>query len=104
VALVLTALAIVLGTLAAAALARTKFFGREAISLLFVLPIALPGIVTGYGSSIWIEAWACCLGDIRFFPSRIAQPNLSRTVDDIFPLYKVLRVCNRGCTVSGIGS
>ena len=36
-----------LGTLAAAALARTPFFGREAISLLLVLPIALPGIVTG---------------------------------------------------------
>jgi Aldehyde dehydrogenase family len=47
VALVSTALAIVLGTLAAAALARARFFGREAISLLFVLPIALPGIVTG---------------------------------------------------------
>ena len=44
VALVSTALAIVLGTLAAAALARAKFFGREAISLLFVLPIALPGM------------------------------------------------------------
>lgn len=42
-----TALAIVLGTLAAAAVYRSKFFGREAISLLLVLPIALPGIVTG---------------------------------------------------------
>ena len=36
-----------LGTLAAAALARTRFFGREAISLLLILPIALPGIITG---------------------------------------------------------
>jgi putative spermidine/putrescine transport system permease protein len=42
-----TAIAIVLGTLAAAALARTRFFGREAISLLLILPIALPGIITG---------------------------------------------------------
>jgi putative spermidine/putrescine transport system permease protein len=42
-----TAIALVLGTLAAAALARTSFFGRDAISLLLVLPIALPGIVTG---------------------------------------------------------
>jgi putative spermidine/putrescine transport system permease protein len=42
-----TAIAIVLGTLAAAALARTTFFGREAISLLLILPIALPGIITG---------------------------------------------------------
>jgi putative spermidine/putrescine transport system permease protein len=47
VAAVATAIAIVLGTLAAAALARTKFFGREAISLLLILPIALPGIITG---------------------------------------------------------
>ena len=43
VALVSTALALMLGTLAAAALARAKFFGREAISLLFILPIALAG-------------------------------------------------------------
>ena len=42
-----TAIAIVLGTLAAAALARTSFFGRDAISLLLILPIALPGIVSG---------------------------------------------------------
>jgi putative spermidine/putrescine transport system permease protein len=47
VAAVATLLAIVLGTLAAGALARTRFFGREAISLLIVLPIALPGIITG---------------------------------------------------------
>ncbi|MGE0097960.1 MAG: ABC transporter permease [Hydrogenophaga sp.] len=47
VALVSTAVALVLGTLAAAGLARTRFFGRDAISLLLILPIALPGIVTG---------------------------------------------------------
>ncbi|WP_243375125.1 ABC transporter permease [Microvirga solisilvae] len=47
VAAVATILALVLGTLAAGALARTRFFGREAISLLIILPIALPGIVTG---------------------------------------------------------
>lgn len=39
--------AMVLGTLAAAAVARSKFFGRESISLLLILPIALPGVVTG---------------------------------------------------------
>ncbi|CAN5569971.1 ABC transporter permease [soil metagenome] len=39
--------ALVLGTLAALAVQRFKFFGRETISLLIVLPIALPGIVTG---------------------------------------------------------
>jgi putative spermidine/putrescine transport system permease protein len=47
VALIATALALVLGTLAAGALARTKFFGREIVSLLIILPIALPGIITG---------------------------------------------------------
>ena len=47
VAAVATLLALVLGTCAAAALARARFFGRETISLLFVLPIALPGIITG---------------------------------------------------------
>ena len=36
-----------LGTLAAFALQRYRFFGRDAVSLLIVLPIALPGIVTG---------------------------------------------------------
>jgi len=47
VAAVATALALALGTLAAAAVYRTRFFGREAISFLLILPIALPGIVTG---------------------------------------------------------
>lgn len=47
VAAVATLLAIVLGTLLAAAIYRGKFFGREALTLLVVLPIALPGIVTG---------------------------------------------------------
>jgi putative spermidine/putrescine transport system permease protein len=42
-----TAIAIVLGTLAAGALARAKFFGREVVSLMLILPIALPGIITG---------------------------------------------------------
>jgi putative spermidine/putrescine transport system permease protein len=47
VASVATAMALVLGTLAAFALAQSRFRGREAITLLFVLPIALPGIITG---------------------------------------------------------
>ncbi len=47
VATVATAMALVLGTLAAFALVRGRFRGREAITLLFVLPIALPGIITG---------------------------------------------------------
>jgi putative spermidine/putrescine transport system permease protein len=47
VALAATATAVVLGTLAAAAVHRSRFFGREAVSFLLILPIALPGIVTG---------------------------------------------------------
>ncbi|HEY7514435.1 MAG TPA: ABC transporter permease [Vicinamibacteria bacterium] len=47
VAAVATLLALLLGTLAAAAVFRARFFGRETVSLLLLLPIALPGIVTG---------------------------------------------------------
>ncbi len=46
-----TAIAIVLGTLASLAVARHRFFGRETISFLVILPIALPGIVTGVAIS-----------------------------------------------------
>jgi putative spermidine/putrescine transport system permease protein len=42
-----TGIALVLGTLAALAVHRFDFFGRQTISFLFVLPIALPGVVTG---------------------------------------------------------
>jgi putative spermidine/putrescine transport system permease protein len=46
-----TAIAIVLGTLAAIAVGRHRFFGRETVSFLVILPIALPGIVTGVALS-----------------------------------------------------
>lgn len=46
VGLVATAIALVLGSLLAFALARFQFFGRQSLSLLVILPIALPGIVT----------------------------------------------------------
>jgi putative spermidine/putrescine transport system permease protein len=42
-----TAIALVLGTAAAFAVARYRFFGRETVSFLVLLPIALPGVVTG---------------------------------------------------------
>ena len=42
-----TAIALVLGTVAAMAVSRYAFFGREAISFLLLLPIALPGVVSG---------------------------------------------------------
>jgi putative spermidine/putrescine transport system permease protein len=47
VASVATLAALVLGTLAALALARSRFPGKDTLTLLFVLPIALPGIITG---------------------------------------------------------
>ncbi len=47
VAVVATVVALVLGTMAAMALQRARFFGRDQVSLLIILPIALPGIVTG---------------------------------------------------------
>jgi putative spermidine/putrescine transport system permease protein len=42
-----TAVALALGTLAALAVSRYRFFGRDTISFLIILPLALPGIVTG---------------------------------------------------------
>ncbi|GAA4408910.1 ABC transporter permease [Quisquiliibacterium transsilvanicum] len=42
-----TAIALVLGTLVAGALAWGRFLGRDTISLLIILPIALPGVITG---------------------------------------------------------
>ncbi len=47
VASLATVAALILGTLAAAAVYRSDFFGKEAISFMLLLPLALPGIVTG---------------------------------------------------------
>ncbi|EWS64216.1 Inner membrane ABC transporter permease protein YdcV [Hydrogenophaga sp. T4] len=47
VAAMATIIAMVLGTLTAAALNRDRFFGKDAFTTLLILPIALPGIVTG---------------------------------------------------------
>ncbi|MCR4283318.1 MAG: ABC transporter permease [Bauldia sp.] len=73
VAAIATLLAMTLGTLAASALARTKFFGREAISLLIILPIALPGIITGISlrsafnlMGIPFSFWTIVLGHATF--------------------------------------
>lgn len=51
VAAVATAFALLLGTLAAFALQRFRFFGKQTVNLLIVLPITLPGIVTGVALS-----------------------------------------------------
>lgn len=47
IALCASAIALILGTLLAIALSRYKFFGKESVGLMVILPIALPGIVTG---------------------------------------------------------
>jgi putative spermidine/putrescine transport system permease protein len=51
VGLVATGIALLLGTLASLAVTRHRFFGRETVSFLVILPIALPGIVTGVALS-----------------------------------------------------
>ncbi len=73
VASISTLIAIVLGTLCAAAVARSRFFGREAISLLVILPIALPGIITGIAlrsafniADIPFSTWTIVLGHATF--------------------------------------
>ena len=52
-----TVVALALGSLAAFGLARTRFFGRDAISFIFVLPIALPGIITGLALNSFFVLW-----------------------------------------------
>ena len=55
--LLATAVALVLGSLAAFGLSRSRFFGRDSISFLFVLPIALPGIITGLALNSFFVLW-----------------------------------------------
>jgi putative spermidine/putrescine transport system permease protein len=57
-----TGIAMVLGTLAAFALYRASFFGRTAISFLFILPIALPGIITGMALNSYFTYWGQTFG------------------------------------------
>ncbi|MHB8468767.1 MAG: ABC transporter permease [Gaiellaceae bacterium] len=73
VALVATGSALVLGSAAAFAVARFRFFGREAVSFLLVLPIALPGIVTGMALNSFFIAghvadsmWTIVIGHATF--------------------------------------
>ena len=68
-----TAVALALGTAAAAAVSRFRFFGRDAITFLLVLPIALPGIITGMAlNSFFVFAglsfsiWTIVIGHATF--------------------------------------
>jgi len=62
IALAATALALALGTMAAFAVARYRWFGRDTVSFLVVLPIALPGIVTGIALNSAFNAGGIALG------------------------------------------
>ncbi len=73
VAAIATFLALIFGTLAAGALARANFFGKDQLSLLFILPIALPGIITGIAlrsafdiMHIPFSVWTIVLGHATF--------------------------------------
>jgi putative spermidine/putrescine transport system permease protein len=57
-----TLLAIVLGTAASFGVHRFRFFGREAVSFLLVLPIALPGIITGMALNSYFTFWKLNFG------------------------------------------
>jgi putative spermidine/putrescine transport system permease protein len=57
-----TALALLLGTLASLAVSRSHFFGRETISFFIILPIALPGIVTGMALNATFNTVGLSLG------------------------------------------
>ncbi len=61
VGFVATAIAVVLGSAAAFAVHRYSFFGRETVSLLVVLPIALPGIITGMALNSFFVFWGLSL-------------------------------------------
>src|SRR3954451_15875202 len=73
VALVATAVALVLGSMAAFGVARFTFFGRDAVSFILVLPIALPGIITGMALNsffvaghITVSMWTIVIGHATF--------------------------------------
>ena len=56
-ALAATGIALVLGTMAAVGISRFRFFGRETLSFLLLLPIALPGVITGIALSSFYTFW-----------------------------------------------
>ena len=96
-----TAVALLLGTMAAFALSRFTFFGRDSLNLLIVLPIALPGIVTGialnatfkqvldidlgYGTLIVAHATFCIVVVFNNVVARLRRlsPNLEEASADL---------------------
>src|SRR5712691_8765377 len=73
VALLATAIALALGSAVAYAVHHFQFFGRDAISFLLVLPLALPGVVTGVAlssffafNSVQLSIWTIVIGHATF--------------------------------------
>jgi putative spermidine/putrescine transport system permease protein len=73
VGLAATAIALTLGTMASFAIHRFRFFGRESISLLLLLPIALPGIISGMAlnsffsfAGVQFSVWTIVVGHATF--------------------------------------
>jgi putative spermidine/putrescine transport system permease protein len=56
-ALLATLTAVVLGSMAAFGVHRFRFFGREAVSFALILPLALPGIITGMSLNSFFVFW-----------------------------------------------
>jgi putative spermidine/putrescine transport system permease protein len=61
-ALLATSVAVVLGSMASFAVHRFRFFGREAVSFALILPIALPGIITGMSLNSFFVFWHTSFG------------------------------------------
>jgi putative spermidine/putrescine transport system permease protein len=73
IGLAATGLALILGSCAAFAIHRSAFFGRDAISFMFVLPLALPGIITGVAlraffnfNNVEFSIWTIVVGHTTF--------------------------------------
>jgi putative spermidine/putrescine transport system permease protein len=73
VGLIATAIALALGSMAAFAIHRFRFFGRESVSFLLILPIALPGIITGMAlnsfyvfAGVGFSIWTIVIGHATF--------------------------------------
>ncbi len=73
VGLAATAIALVLGTMASFAIDRFSFFGRDSVSFLLLLPIALPGIITGMAlnsffsfAGVQFSFWTIVVGHATF--------------------------------------
>jgi putative spermidine/putrescine transport system permease protein len=118
-----TLVALVLGSLAALGLARSRFWGKEAITLALVLPIALPGIVTGISllaalrlANVELGFWTIVLGHATFclvivynnviarlrrLPASLAEASMDLGADGLQTLRYVLLPRLAGALLAG---